>query len=53
MKYTIKHSFEYKLIGIILYFCFSLSGISIILLYSPKNLLFNEKTEEEKIKLNL
>ena len=53
MKYTIKHSFEYKLIGLFLYFCFSLAGISIILLYSPKKLLFDEKIKEEKIKLNL
>jgi hypothetical protein len=53
MIYAIKHSFEYKLIGIILYFFVSLAGISIILLYSPKYLLFNEQSKEEKIKLNL
>ena len=48
-----KKEFEYKLIGILLYFIINLSGLSALLLYYPRNLLFNENTNEEKIKLNL
>ena len=47
-----KKEFEYKLIGIILYFIINLSGLSALLLYYPRNLLFNVNTNEEKIKLN-
>ena len=50
---NIKNSFEYKIIGTILYFLLSLGGISLILLYSPRNLLFDVNSKEQKIKLNL
>ena len=53
MTYSIKNAFEYKLLGIILYFFSSLAGLSILFLFPPRYLLFNEKSEEEKIKLNL
>ena len=53
MTNTIKNAFIYKLVGVILYFFFSLGGISILLLFPPKDLLFNEKSKEKKIKLNL
>ncbi len=48
-----KNSFEYKIIGTILYFLLSLGGISLILLFSPRNLLFDVNSKEQKIKLNL
>ena len=45
--------FYYKIAGIILYFIFSLSGLSILLYFSPRSLLFNEKSKEDKNKLFL
>ena len=53
MTNTIKNAFEYKLIGVILYFFSSLAGLSILFLYSPSSLLFNENSKIEIIKLNL
>ena len=53
MPNKIKNEFEYKLIGILLYFFINLSGLSVLLIYYPRNLLFNENTDAEKIKLNL
>ena len=53
MQKTIKNEFQYKLIGIILYFFSSLPGLSILFLITPKNILFNEKSNKDKIKLNL
>ena len=53
MQKTIKNEFQYKLIGIILYFFSSLPGLSIIFLISPKSILFNKKSKKDNIKLNL
>ena len=53
MHKTIKNEFQYKLIGIILYFFSSLPGLSIIFLITPKSILFNEKSKKDNIKLNL
>ena len=53
MTNTIKNAFAYKLVGVILYFFFSLGGISVLLLFSPKDLLFNENSKIKQIKLNL
>lgn len=51
MKIKIENDLKYKLIGIILYFIVSLAGLSIIFNFSPKNLLFNEDSTEDKYKL--
>ena len=53
MTNSIKNAFYYKLLGVILYFFSSLAGLSILFLYPPKYLLFNENSEEEKIKLDI
>ena len=53
MTNTIKNAFKYKIIGIALYFFFSLGGLSILLIFPPKDLLFKENSEEDKIKLYL
>lgn len=53
MPETIKNEFKLKLIGIILYFFSSLSGLSILFINTPRNILFNEKSNHDKIKLNL
>ena len=44
---------KYKIIVIILYFFFSLPGLSILFLFPPQKLLFNENSEDDKIKLSL
>jgi len=53
MQKTIKNAFQYKLLGIILYFFSSLPGLSILFLISPTNILFNKKSKKDNIKLNL
>ena len=53
MTNKIKNEFEYKLIGIILYFILNTAGFSALFFYSPRDLLFNENSETEKIKLKL
>ena len=49
----IKNEFKYKSIGIILYFIINTVGLSILFLFSPRNLLFNGNSKIEKIKINL
>ena len=44
---------QYKIAGIIIYCIFSLSGLSILLYFSPRSLLFNEKSEDDINKLFL
>ena len=53
MTIKIKNEFKYKLLGIILYLIINTVGLSILFLFSPRNLLFNENSKIEKIKLNL
>lgn len=53
MTIKIKNEFEYKLISIILYLIINTVGLSILFLFSPRYLLFNENSKIEKIKLNL
>ena len=53
MTNKIKNEFEYKLIGIILYFILNTAGFSVLFFYSPRDLLFNENSETEKMKLKL
>ena len=48
----IKNQRKYKFIGILLYLIFSLSGFSILFIFPPKKLLF-ENTEIDEIKKNL
>ena len=54
MTFKIKNKeFNYQLTGILVYFIINIAGLSILLLYYPRYLLFNEKSKEEKIKLKL
>lgn len=53
MQNKIKNEHKYKLICILLYLIIDLSCLLNFLIIYPRYLLFNEKSEEEKIKLNL
>jgi len=53
MKNKNKFFSKYKIIVIILYLFISLPGLSIIFLFPPQKLLFNENLEDDKIKLSL
>ena len=49
MATNIKNQRKYKFVGILLYFIFSLSGFSLLFVFPPKNLLF-EDTEKDEMK---
>ena len=53
MTIKIKNEFVYKLISIILSLIINTVGLSILFLFSPRNLLFNGNSKMDKIKLNL
>jgi len=53
MSFSSKKVFIQKIISIILYVIFNLIGFPLLFLFSPRNLLYNEKSENDKIKLIL
>ena len=53
MSFSNKKDFIQKLTSIILYIILNLIGFPIIFLFPPRYLLFNEKSEKDKIKLIL
>ena len=50
MKNKIKKEFEHKLTCIISYFIINVCGFSFLLILYPRYLLFNDNSEEDKIK---
>ena len=47
MSFKIKNDFEYKLAALIIYLILNLSGLSILFLFSPKNLLFKNSRDDK------
>lgn len=47
MRNKIKNEFKYKLIGILLYFIFSLGGLSLLFIFKPRELLFTENDKDK------